>query len=235
MKDSYTIARDIAASSRYLKKNIVAEKGFSPRYIFYRIARPILKVTYKVFKWMNPATPWTSQAAVRIFKQLLRPDMVGLEYGSGNSTIFFAKHLRHLVSVEHDKAWFSNVTASLKQQKLNNVQYQLIPPGVAKPPPYSFYKEYGLAENEFSSRTEFTDYFSAARSFPNESFDMIMIDGRARIECALNAIPKLKSGGIFVLDNSDRRRYRTIFKVLSKWKVITTTTGLFDTTFWFKP
>jgi len=161
--------------------------------------------------------------------------MTGLEYGSGNSTLFLAGHLKHLVSIEHDQTWYSEVRKNLAALKLSNVDYQLIAPALAGTIPYSIHNEYGLDENEFSVRSEFSAYFSYVRQFPDNHFDFIMIDGRARIECALNAIPKLKRGGIFVLDNSDRKRYTTIFKVLAGWKKVSTTTGLFDTTFWFKP
>jgi hypothetical protein len=234
MKTAFDIASTIARSA-YLQQNVVAEKSFSAPYFFYRVARPVLKLNYRLFKWRNPRTPWTAQAAVTIFKKLLTQKMKGLEYGSGNSTLFFADRLGHLTSIEHDRVWYDKVKADLAQLGRRNVDYRLIPAALAKLPDYSFYEEHKLLENEFSIRPEYTEYFSFARTFPNDHFDMIMIDGRARIECALNAIPKLKSGGIFVLDNSDRKRYVTIFKVLQGWQKVTTTTGLFDTTFWFKP
>jgi hypothetical protein len=235
MKTPYSVASSIAASSGYLKRNIVREKQMSGAYLFYRVARPLLKLNYRIFKWRNPRTPWTSQAAVAIFRVLLDKKMTGLEYGSGNSTLFFAGHLQHLTSIEHDKKWYSKVKDELKKLGHTNVDYRLIPPGMIRPLGYSFFQEYGLPENEFSVRAEYAEYFSFVRTFPNDHFDFIMVDGRARIECALNALPKLKEGGIFVLDNSDRKRYTPIFRVLSNWKSVTTTTGLFDTTFWFKP
>jgi tRNA A58 N-methylase Trm61 len=235
MTTRFSIASRIASSRRYLKRNIVVGKSLSAAYIFYRVARPLLKVRYKWFKWRNPRTPWTSQAAIAIFKELLTADMTVLEYGSGNSTIFFATRVRHLTSVEHDSRWYSTVARELAQLGCKNVDYKLIPPGIDTPLLYSLHQEYGLPENEFSVRRDYTKYFSFARSFPDHHFDMIMVDGRARIECAFNAIPKLKPGGIFVLDNSDRKRYEPIFKVLQGWPRLTTTTGLFDTTFWFKP
>jgi hypothetical protein len=235
MKTPYSVASEIAASGSFLKRNIVREKQLSGTYLFYRVARPILKLNYKIFKWRNPRTPWTSQAAVAIFRALLHKKMTGLEYGSGNSTLFFAGQIHHLTSVEHDKKWYSKVKEDLKNLGHTNVDYCLIPPGVIQPLNYSLFREYNLPENEFSVRSEYAEYFSFVRTFPDDHFDFIMIDGRARIECALNALPKLKAGGIFVLDNSDRKRYAPIFKVLSNWKRVTTTTGLFDTTFWFKP
>lgn len=220
---------------KYLKKNVIVPKGLSGSYLFYRVARPLLKLNYKVFKWRNPQTPWTSQAAVAIFRELLNKRMTGLEYGSGNSTIFFASRLGHLTSVEHDKAWYSRVKSTLKKLGHSNVDYKLIAPGTIRPLDYSLIKGYNLEENEFAIKSEYADYFSFVRTFPDNHFDFIMVDGRARIECTLNALPKLKPGGIFVLDNSDRKRYTPVFKVLSQWQSVTTTTGLFDTTFWFKP
>jgi len=233
---AYDTILQVSNSAAYIKKNLVREKSFSPGYLFYRIARPLLKLNYKIFKLLNPERPWTSQAAIRAFEKILTKEMIGFEYGSGNSTVFFARHLKHLTSVEHNKEWFKIVKDKLQQRKLTNVDYHFIPQ--ADPDEnitYSFYQEYALTEKDFQIRKEYHSYFSFVKNYADNQFDFIMVDGRARVECCLNAIPKLKPGGIFVLDNSDRKRYEPVFKVLSGWKSIHTTTGLFDTTFWFKP
>jgi hypothetical protein len=231
----YDKASEIAASSLFIKKNITAKKTFNASYIFYRIARPFLKFNYKVFKWLNPKRPWTSQASIRIFEKILTKEMVGFEYGSGNSTIFFAKKLKQLTSVEHNAEWFKIVSAKLKEQGFTNVNYHHIPAeNIERVENYTFYQDFKLDENDFQIMKKYHNYFSFIKNFPDQYFDFIIVDGRARVECCLNAITKLKSGGIFVLDNSDRERYQPVFKVLSHWKCITTTTGLFDTTFWFK-
>lgn len=47
------------------------------------------------------------------------------------------------------------------------------------------------------------------------SFDIIMIDGRERVECSNHAIPQLKDGGVIVFDNSDRCRYQLAFDLFS--------------------
>jgi len=237
MQTAYDIALRISRSPIFPKKNLIAPKSFSFSYIQYRIARPLLKVYYKIFKWRNPFVPWTSQASIKTFEKILTRDMVGLEYGSGNSTIFFASHLKELTSIEHNKEWFKIVKANLQKLKLTNVDYRFIPATKKDNQQYSytFYKDYNLTEKDFQIRTDYHEYFSFVKEFPNNHFDFIIVDGRARVECCLNAIPKLKSNGIFVLDNSDRNRYKPVFKVLKNWKSITTTTGLFDTTIWFKP
>jgi len=54
-----------------------------------------------------------------------------------------------------------------------------------------------------------TIYESDLKKYPNvinnfdKKFDVIIIDGVARYDCVLPSIPKLKSGGMIILDNSD--------------------------------
>ncbi len=234
MQSAYDIALSFSTSS-YLKKNLITPKSLSFNYLVYRFARPLLKVRYKLFKLRNPQVPWTTQASIKTFRRILTKNMIGFEYGSGNSTVFFAKHLKHLTSVEHNQDWFNIVKGNLEKLGLTNVDYHFIPMGKKEDKTYSFYQDFALTESDFQIRTEYHDYFSFIKEYPNNHFDFIIVDGRARVECCLNAIPKLKSSGIFVLDNSDRARYKPVFKVLENWKNVTTTTGLFDTTIWFKP
>jgi len=234
--EKYEVAKKIARKPGYLKKNILYPKSFSARYLFYRVARPILKLNYKAFKVFNPVTPWTTQASIEILEKTLDKGMVGFEYGSGRSSLFIAERIKHLTSVEHNEKWYSQIKERFKTLNLTNVDYHLITQKTEKNSTvkYTFFEDFNLEKESFQIMTDYHDYFSFIKQFPDDHFDFILIDGRARVECALNGIPKLKKGGIFVLDNSDRPRYRPIFKALEKWPVVTTTTGLFDTTIWFK-
>ncbi len=231
---------EIALKSReqyFIKRNYLAPKGFTLPYLRYRLLRPFLKVNYKIFKLFHPTTPWTSQAAINTFPLVLNKKMIGFEYGSGFSTIFFSKHLKHITSIEHNPLWHELVSKKLIAEGINNVSYHLVPPSApSQKKDYSYlYQPFGLTNADFQVREEYDAYFSFISNYQDNHFDFIMVDGRARVECCLLAIDKLKSGGIFVLDNSDRHRYTPVFKVLSGWKSVTSTTGLFDTTFWFKP
>lgn len=230
-------AQHFAARS-ILKSNFIRPKGLTWAYVRYRVMRPLLKVNYKLAKLFYPVSPWTTLASIKTFEKILSPEMIGFEYGSGFSTLFFAKRLKHITSIEHDPAWHGLVSQKFKALGITNVDYKLIPrqqKNEGSIDGYSFYADYQLTPKDFQIRTEYANYFSAIATFPNEHFDFIMVDGRARVECCLMAIPKLKKGGIFVLDNSDRARYVPVFHVLKDWKSVTTTTGLFDTTIWFKP
>ena len=67
------------------------------------------------------------------------------------------------------------------------------------------------------------------------SLDFAIVDGRARTECCHEILPKIKKGGILILDNSERKRYKLVFEQLKKYEMYETTNGLTNTTFWFIP
>ena len=92
--------------------------------------------------------------------------------------------------------------------------------------------------NEFDgyeSKKNYLNYYNKVNEYPDDYFDFVLIDGRARVRCGLNAIKKLKSGGIFVLDNSERSRYKHLFVELENWPNTNTTNGFMNTTIWIKP
>lgn len=60
----------------------------------------------------NPI-PWYSYPAIDFLDLRLRKPLRVFEYGSGNSTLFFATRVGEVVSVEHDRHWFSFVRESL--------------------------------------------------------------------------------------------------------------------------
>lgn len=152
--------------------------------------------------------PWFTFKAIKWLNSYLKPEMKIFEYGSGGSTIFFTKRVKSLVSVEHDENWYRFVSNLLERMQLSNVTYILSKPikvakskkDVANPDDYSSgFKEYhGL---------DFSGYVKEIDKYLDASFDLIIIDGRARPACIKHAIRKLKHGGVIILDNVDRKRY----------------------------
>ncbi len=235
----YQQAKAIASSPFLIKSNLVVNKSSSYSYYRYRILRPILKGYYWIFNQFHPNSPWTTPGSILIFRKLLHREMIALEYGSGRSTIFFAKRTKKLVSVEHDKKWYSLVKLKLKELKIDNVDYKFIgkfDPVIntdASADPSGFLKY--EKPSDFKPRYEFHNYYEFVYQFPDKHFDFVLIDGRARIECLVNAIDKLKPNGMLVLDNSNRARYRFADKILDSWPKVVTSNGISDTTIWFKP
>src|SRR4051812_40445225 len=73
-------------------------------------------VTHNLLNGKTPLDleiPWFSYAAIDFLETFLRPHMTVCEYGSGGSTIFFAKRTKSVVSIESDPKWHELVTARL--------------------------------------------------------------------------------------------------------------------------
>jgi len=65
------------------------------------------------------AIPWITYAATAFMEPRLRTEMAVFEYGSGNSTIWWANRVARVVSCEHDAAWHQKMSPHLP----DNVEY----------------------------------------------------------------------------------------------------------------
>ena len=60
-------------------------------------------------------------------------------------------------------------------------------------------------------------YNTFCDSFDDNYFDLILIDGRDRVECIKSSIRILRPGGILMLDNSERTSYNEGKALLADW------------------
>ena len=130
-----------------------------------------------------PARPWMTSQAVEFLSLWLKPTDVGFEWGSGRSTLWFAKRVQRLTSVEHDRRWHTIVQRQLQNQGIQNVSYHLI---------------------ELENDTYPEQYVHAIDAVGDAQLDFVIVDGRLRGECALAALGKLRPGGILLIDNAER-------------------------------
>jgi hypothetical protein len=91
---------------------------WTPRYILDRM---ILGVHQR----FNPDAPWLTKNAIWCLRQLLRPSDIGLEFGSGRSTVWFAQRTAYLTSVESDSGWWLRVKTAIEKKSLRNVNLRL--------------------------------------------------------------------------------------------------------------
>ncbi len=219
----------------YAHKNITASPKDGLSYLRYRLKRPLIKSRYLKYQKDHPNEPWLCPDAIKILNVLSSYFSNGLEYGSGRSTSYFAPFFEKYVSIEHEEDWYQNVKEKIAD--LPQVEYYLVKPENEAPQQHlSSEEQVFFTKEEYPISDEvFTSYTNFILSYEDGYFDFILIDGRARRTCALNSIEKLKSGGILILDNSERKRYQKVHQALRSWPKIETTTGLTDTTIWRKP
>lgn len=125
----------------------------------------------------RPEKPWISYNAIRVLENHLGPNSRVLEFGSGMSTIWYARHAGKVFSIENDSGWYEMLTKIMNGKNLRNVTYQ-------------------FADNKES-------YISFGSS-ESEGFDLIMVDGSFRSDCIERSLQLLKPGGIIYLDNADK-------------------------------
>lgn len=148
--------------------------------------------------------PWIPQAALLFLGTIVQPALKVFEYGSGGSTIYFARKSCALVTVEHDRDWFEAVRAKLQSHSISGVDLRLVLPeeqniGTDNSDPAHYY--------EPPCTGNYRQYVSAIDGFDQAAFDIILVDGTARPSCLQHAHLKVKPGGYLILDNSERLYY----------------------------
>jgi hypothetical protein len=124
--------------------------------------------------------------------------MTVFEWGSGASTIFFARRVARVVSIEYDAGWREAVAQRLRAHGLANAELRHLPPE-----PGDDGAPYRSSDPSFSGMS-FRRYVHSVLDYADEAFDVILVDGRARFGCLVTALPKLKEDGVLILDDSDR-------------------------------
>jgi hypothetical protein len=167
---------------------------------------------------LNYDQPWIVFKAKEFLDSILKDDMWIWEYGSGSSTLYFARRVKQVYSVENDREWFAHLSARIKAAHVNNVSCALIEE--EKTDTGTINSIY-ISKSKKYADCDFKNYVTAIDAIPDNSLDIALIDGRSRNACIAHAIPKIKQGGYLIVDNSDRDRYFEGNKILfnrEKWE-----------------
>jgi len=138
-------------------------------------------------------TPWMSPSAVKLFSELLSQCSTYLEYGAGGSTRFAAQtQLSTLISVESDPRFLSAVDFWIRQDA-PHIAWHPIAIDIGPTGPLGYPKS--LRPNPSWLRYPLTPW---ARGFQP---DLILIDGRFRLACALAASEYAAPGTLVMIDD----------------------------------
>ena len=117
-------------------------------------------------------------AVVAFLERRLNKTLSVFEYGSGYSTLFYARYARSVISVEYDQAWYASIGPRLPP----NASLLLVPNDV---------------DGDYCR--------TIARN--GDYFDVVVVDGRDRVNCVKQSMQALSSRGVIVLDDSERAKY----------------------------
>ena len=126
----------------------------------------------------NPI-PWMNFPVVRILEERLTKDLNLFEFGSGYSTLFYAKKVKTVTSVEYDEKWLNII----KSQIPENVSI-------------------------IFKREDVDGDYCRAIGATEDQYDVVIVDGRDRVNCIKQSMSALSSKGVILLDDSQRERYQ---------------------------
>ncbi len=127
----------------------------------------------------NKPIPWVTYSFIDFIKERLKKQHTVFEFGSGNSTYFYAKYAGIVVSAEHDKEWYDKIVKT-KPENAELIYCELVRDG---------------------------DYCRMPIKL-GETFDIIIVDGRDRVNCCKQAVKAVSANGVIVLDDSERDFYK---------------------------
>lgn len=132
----------------------------------------------------NPI-PWFTYPAIDFITQVVRREWSVFEWGSGHSTLWWAKRVRTVTSVEDNRGWYDSVRAR-------------IPGNVT-----------------LSWQGEADDYVRTICA-NGQAFDVVVIDGSHRNECAGIVTDCVAPSGLIVFDNTDMSCHRDGVEILER-------------------
>lgn len=131
--------------------------------------------------------PWMTYAFLDFLEPRLRGNFNVFEFGSGNSTHWWAARVRAVSSCEHDAEWFARVSEGV--------------------PPNATVLHRSVTNQAYRSVLREDDHVG-------QPYDVIVIDGADRVGCALNCLESLRPDGVVIWDNSDRSDYEEGYEFL---------------------
>ena len=121
------------------------------------------------------------------------------EVGSGSSTFQAVKHGLKVTSVESDRWWYEKMKAIFPTEC--SINYILIDFHI------SFNTGYPGPNTTKEEMYQYTHQYK-----PEYNADMILIDGRFRVACALNILPYISNTTEVYIHDFQRRAYRFVLK-----------------------
>jgi len=118
-------------------------------------------------------------SAIAFLDERLTSDMSLFEFGSGYSTLYFAARVQSVTAVEHSAEWRDSLIGELPDN----------------------------ASVMFRELDSDGAYCRAIHDGGN-AYDVVVVDGRDRVNSLKQSIDRLSPGGVLLLDDSKRPRYQ---------------------------
>lgn len=140
----------------------------------------------------SPGIPWLPVSFVARFESWPTTGWTVFEWGTGWSTLWFARRVGptgHVFTVEHDAYWVNRVRAAAEVEGLNNITFHL-------------FERDEKTTNVKDAAAYAKAIWKAAGEQPSGKFDCVFVDGVERDLCVEFALPYV--GKVLVWDNASQ-------------------------------
>ncbi|CAK9036628.1 unnamed protein product [Durusdinium trenchii] len=163
-------------------------------------------------------------AEIDVLKAFLHPEVVMFEFGAGGSTVAFSELVKELYVAEHNPSWAQEVKERCDARGIRNVHLLSALPnrsaleqmgatdcGILRPQLVfdkadPLRKTYGpnldpkwRDASPAQREAVFKDYLKLIQEANQSRFDVVLIDGRVRGECALAALPYVDERSVVII------------------------------------
>lgn len=138
--------------------------------------------------------PWFNPMSFDLLESIVNPLFNVFEWGAGYGTLWWGKYTNSILAIEHNKDWYNKINDWIVKVGLHNTSIKYIP-----------------------IKTQRELYPKIIKEQKNK-FDLIVIDGKDRVDCAKYAKDMIKEYGWIILDNSDRLDLYPIRESLKDWE-----------------
>lgn len=125
------------------------------------------------------SVPWVApeggEKIIEFLEKIVNKDSKILEFGSGGSTVWFAKRAKSILSFEDTLIFYQAVTEKLGRLKLKNAKVLYVP-------------EYPRKGQRF---------------FKKNTYDLIYLDGHRRPACCRQTMMTVKKGGYIIIPDGN--------------------------------
>lgn len=153
---------------------------------------------------VNLDIPWWTYGAIQaVERRLTELDGAArvFEYGSGASTVWLANRSKEVHSVEHHAGFAQVMRRVLAQAGLRD-KVELLEVGAE-----TLSDPITRSGRKGENHVDYTAYSQAIKQVGG-LFDIVVVDGRARVACCMASLPYLAPGGLIVFDDAQRPRYQ---------------------------
>ncbi len=193
----YATQRD--KNGLFSKFVIVLKKIDRKQHLFNVLKRSALFI-FKKINLIDKSTskkPFMTDEEIHFFEKNLRNNNKVFEWGSGYGTLYFSKKTKKYVSIEHDKKWFNKINEEVNIVNTSSPLIELV--FVPAEPSYNHITYTWNPEFEGTNQT-FKEYIQIFDTY-SYPFDVFLIDGRARVECAKKILPRItENAKVFIHD-----------------------------------